>query len=103
MTSFVLEPRLWASSWIAALSSSGMRRSTTGLDPGSALLRLVGTYAVSKRSARRPTATSLRLTLRRALSRTSACLRDAGMRTSTPLRSDLPLCPEVLAVKVLAL
>ena len=42
MTSFVFEPRRKASAWIAALSSSGMRRSTTGLEPGSGLRRFVG-------------------------------------------------------------
>ena len=44
MTSFVLEPRRNASAWIADLSSSGMRRSTTGLEPGSGLRRFVGRH-----------------------------------------------------------
>ncbi len=43
MTSFVFEPRRNASAWIASFSSSGMRRSTTGLEPGSGLRRFVGT------------------------------------------------------------
>src|SRR4051794_30864547 len=96
MTSFVLAPVLWASALIASFSSSGMRRRTTGLDPGSGLRRFVGAYSTANASASIPTATSLRLTRRRALSRTSACFRDGGVLRRTPFRS------EVLAVKVLA-
>ena len=49
MTSFVLEPRRNASAWIADLSSSGMRRSTTGLEPGSGLRRFVGRHLDAER------------------------------------------------------
>ncbi len=49
MTSFVLEPRRNASAWIASFSSSGMRRSTTGLEPGSGLRRFVGDVVDAER------------------------------------------------------
>ena len=42
MTSFVLDAAREASAWISRFNSSGMRRRTTGLEPGSVLLRPVG-------------------------------------------------------------
>ena len=80
----------------ACFSSSGTRRSTTGLAPGSGLRRPVGVYVTPRSSAIRTLATSLRLTPRRAVSRTSAFLTWPGIRTRTPRR-------EVLAAKVIAL
>ena len=96
MRSFVFEPSLKASAWIARLSSGGMRRSTTGLEPGSGLLRPEGANDTPKRRASIPVATSLREPPWRAISRTRAPFNGKGILTRTPLRS------RVLAAKVLA-
>ena len=97
MTSFVLDAVRRPRPGSRRFSSSGMRRRMTGLEPGSVLLRPVGGYATPKRVGEHPTATSFRLTPRRAVSRTSALLSEAGILTRTPFRC------AVLAGKVLAL
>ena len=84
MTSFVFEPARKASAWIASFSSTGMRRSTTGLVPGRGLLRREGTNATPKRWASIPVTTSFNETPRRATSRTSASFNEKGILTRTP-------------------
>ena len=98
MTSFVLEPRRDASAWISSFSSSGMRRSTTGLEPGSALRRVRRHVLDAEASARMPTATSLRLAPASCGLAYERPFREEGVRTRTPLR----VLQQVLAAKVLA-
>src|SRR5262249_9509371 len=97
-TSLKVLPERAASAWIASLSSSGMRRRRTGLEPGSVLLRPVGRYEIANDCASSPTATSLSDAPRRAVSRTSAPFKEEGALTRTPF-----LVAGVLAVKVLAI
>ncbi len=87
MRSFVFEPRRNASAWISRLSSGGMRSSTTGLGPGSGLLRPDGVKETPNRSASIPVATSLREPPRRATSRTRAPFNEKGILTRTPFLS----------------